>query len=240
MGKLGLWQSIAEMLLDDIGQKKFKAGEKLPTELMLSKRFGVNRHTVRRALQHLAEKGIVWSKRGSGVYLKAPPTEYPIGTRVRFSQNLTLDGRLPTRKTLTLEIRAASIEERNALNVIDNGEVLAYSGISFADGQPIALFNSIFDPLRFGRLIERIKVNNSVTKSLNDCGITDYTRAWTKITAHLADPVKANHLQINDGQPLLCTTSLNIAPDGTPIEYGKTFFSAEHVVLSHSDDLSYS
>ena len=156
MRKLGLWQSIAEMLLDDIGQKKFKAGEKLPTELMLSKRFGVNRHTVRRALQHLAEKGIVWSKRGSGVYLKAPPTEYPIGTRVRFSQNLTLDGRLPTRKTLTLEIRAASVEERNALNVIDNGEVLAYSGISFADGQPIALFNSIFDPLRFGPMAAKM------------------------------------------------------------------------------------
>ena len=75
MRKLGLWQSIAEMLLDDIGQKKFKAGEKLPTELMLSKRLGVNRHTVRRALQKLAEKGIVWSKRGSGVSLKAPPRE---------------------------------------------------------------------------------------------------------------------------------------------------------------------
>ena len=108
MARTPVWKSIAATLEGEIAQALYRAGDKLPTEAALSARFGVNRHTVRRALGHLAEAGVVRSRRGAGVFVESPPTEYPIGQRVRFHQNIRAAGRLPEKRVLRVETRAAS------------------------------------------------------------------------------------------------------------------------------------
>ena len=50
MPRTPVWKSIAATLEAEIGQGHYRTGDKLPTEAALSARFGVNRHTVRRAL----------------------------------------------------------------------------------------------------------------------------------------------------------------------------------------------
>jgi GntR family phosphonate transport system transcriptional regulator len=82
-----LWQGIASDLEKEIVAGSLARGSRLPTESMLSQRYGVNRHTIRKALSHLAEKSLIWSKRGSGVFVMQKPTIYSMGERVRFSQN---------------------------------------------------------------------------------------------------------------------------------------------------------
>ena len=46
-------------------------GEKLPGETEIAETYRVNRHTVRRALATLAERGLVRAERGSGTYVEA-------------------------------------------------------------------------------------------------------------------------------------------------------------------------
>ncbi|NDH20337.1 MAG: GntR family transcriptional regulator, partial [Rhodobacteraceae bacterium] len=91
-----LWQGIASDLEKEIVAGSLARGSRLPTESMLSQRYGVNRHTIRKALSHLAEKSLIWSKRGSGVFVMQKPTIYSMGERVRFSQNLLDAGRTPS------------------------------------------------------------------------------------------------------------------------------------------------
>ena len=55
MGRPPLWTAIRDTLLKEIAQGHYAPGARLPTEAHLSERFGVNRHTVRRALAQLAE-----------------------------------------------------------------------------------------------------------------------------------------------------------------------------------------
>lgn len=45
------------------------AGTRLPSERALAERFGVSRNTVREALQRLAARGLLQSRRGAGVYV---------------------------------------------------------------------------------------------------------------------------------------------------------------------------
>ena len=85
----------------------YSSGDKLPSEAQLAARFGVNRHTVRRALAAMAEQGLVHARRGSGVFVAATPTDYPIGKRVRFHQNISRGGQIPAKLILALETRAA-------------------------------------------------------------------------------------------------------------------------------------
>ena len=55
---------VAQALSSEIRGGKYKIGDLLPSELQLSKRFGVSRHTVRAALRTLNLQGLVSSQQG--------------------------------------------------------------------------------------------------------------------------------------------------------------------------------
>jgi DNA-binding transcriptional MocR family regulator len=54
-----LWRRIADELAQDIAGGDYASGERLPGENDMARHFGVNRHTVRRALAELSERGLV-------------------------------------------------------------------------------------------------------------------------------------------------------------------------------------
>ena len=97
-----LWKEIHRKLLNDVRAGHYAAGEKMPTEAELARRFNVNRHTVRRALGLLRENGFVLSKRVRAFL--SPPKMQPIsiGKRTRFSQNISTDG-VPSRQITSVE-----------------------------------------------------------------------------------------------------------------------------------------
>jgi len=227
-----IWRSIASTLSAEIAQGHYKVGQKLPTEAELSARFGVNRHTVRRALGALGEERLVHSRRGAGVFVAATPTDYPIGRRVRFHQNLRAAGRLPTKEILSVATRVADEEEAEALSLERGAEVHVYEGLSLADDQPIALFRSVFPADRFPGLHQHLIADRSVTKALARHGIADYTRASTRLTAKAATATQALHLRIVEGAPILRTVSINIDSVGRAIEFGHTWFAGDRVTLT--------
>ena len=53
------WEAIATALREDILLGRHAPGERLPNEQQLAERFGVNRHTLRQAVQALAREGHV-------------------------------------------------------------------------------------------------------------------------------------------------------------------------------------
>ncbi len=235
MPRTPVWRAIATTLIDEIGQGRYAPGDKLPTEAELSRRFGVNRHTVRRALGHLGEEELVHARRGAGVFVAGRPTDYPMGKRVRFHQNLAAAGRMPAKDILSLETRAADPAEMDALALEPGAQVHAYEGLSLADTQPIALFRSVFPAARFPDLLPALEEDRSVTKSLARFGVADYTRASTRITAKLATATQALQLRVAEGAPLLRTVGINQDPEGRPIEYGTTWFAGDRVTLTMSD-----
>lgn len=236
MPRTPIWKSIAETLRTEIAQAHYAPGEKLPTEARLATRFGVNRHTVRHALSALAEDGLVHARRGSGVFVTYTPTEYPIGRRVRFHQNLTAAGRIPAKEILTLQTRTAGPSEQNALGLEPAEEVHVYEGLSLADEQPIAIFRSVFPAARFPNLLKDLSATKSVTAALDRAGVSDYTRQSTRLTAKQATATQALHLRIAEGSPILRTVSINTDLDGEAIEYGHTWFAGDRVTLTVSGD----
>lgn len=231
-----IWQSIRATLASDIQEGRYAPGDKLPTEAALARRFGVHRHTVRRAISDLAKNGAVYSRRGSGVYVQQTVTEYPLGRRVSFTRNLQAAGRLPSREILLIETRSADAKEADALK-LERGELVhCYDGLSCADEQPLAIFRSVFPAGFLPGLPKALSRLGSITEGLRDQGITDYTRAWTSVSAKSATVTQALHLRMSVGAPLLQTVSLNLDLRGRPVEYGCTWFSGEQVTLTFSRD----
>jgi GntR family phosphonate transport system transcriptional regulator len=231
-----IWKSIAGTLADEIARGHWGVGERLPTEAELSARFGVNRHTVRRSIAALGDEGLVHSRRGSGVFVAGKPTEYPLGRRVRFHQNLRAAGRLPGKEILAIATRAADAEEAEALALSPGAEVHAYEGLSLADGQPIATFRSVFPAARFPDLPRHLIEERSVTAALARGGVPDYTRASTRLTAVPATATQALHLRLPEGAPLLRSVGINVDAEGRPVEYGHTWFAGDRVTLTVGGD----
>ncbi|GGG62257.1 phosphonate metabolism transcriptional regulator PhnF [Salipiger pallidus] len=234
MTRSPIWKSIVTELEGDIARGHYAPGDKLPTEAELSRRFGVNRHTARRALADMAERDVVHARRGAGVFVKAAPFDYPIGERVRFSQNARASGRTPEKRTLRLETRPCDATEAKALALSEGSPVLVYEGLSLAGGTAIAHFFSVFPEPRLPGLRQAIEAHGTVTEALRAVGVPDYTRAQTRLTAEAATPVQALHLTMREGQPLLRSESVNHGPDGTPVEYGLTWFAGDRVTLTIS------
>ncbi len=232
-----LWTAIAGALRTEIAAGHYAAGDKLPTEGALAARFGVNRHTVRHALSALADEGITHSRRGAGVFVTSRPTDYPLGRRVRFHRNITASGRTPSRQISRCETRPCDAAEAEALHLVPGDAVHVIEGLSLADGQPLAQFRSVFPGARFPGLLVAMADFPSVTAALAACGLTDYTRASTRISAERATPVQALALRLPEGAPVLRSVSVNVDADGVPVEFGETWFAGDRVTLTLSDSV---
>lgn len=232
MARSPVWSSILAALKAEIAGGSYGPGAKLPTEAQLAQRFGVNRHTVRHALAALAEEGLVQSRRGAGVFVTATPTDYPLGRRVRFHQNVLASGRTPSRRFLRMETRPASPPEAEALALAPGQSVHLIEGISLADGLPMALFRSVLPAENFPDFLAAMAETGSITASLARAGVVDYTRALTRLTARQADAVQALHLQVAQGAPLMRSITVNVDAAGQPLEFGTTWFVGDRVTLT--------
>jgi GntR family phosphonate transport system transcriptional regulator len=231
-----LWTAIADTLRDEIASGHYAPGARLPSEAQLARRFGVNRHTLRRAMAQLAEEGLLRTRRGAGAFVAQRVTDYPIGRRVRFHANLLAAGRTPDRRLRSLETRSSDAEEARALGIVAGAQVHVYEGQSLADGQPVSTFRSVFPADRFPGLPEGLARHASVTRALALCGVGDFTRHSTRVTAVLADAAQAAQLDLVVGAPLLRTISVNVDPEGRPVEYGRTHFAGDRVTLTLAAD----
>lgn len=232
MARTPIWQSISAALEAEIGAGHYAPGDKLPTEASLAARFGVNRHTVRHALAALADRGLVRARRGSGVFVAATPTEYRIGRRTRFHQNIAASGRLPEKRVLRIETRPSDAREAEALRLTVGDQVVLYEGLSLAGGVAVAQFESVFPAARLPGLAGALAELASVTQALQRVGVPDYVRAETRLTAVAASATQALLLGLREGEPLLRSVAINTTPDGTPLEYGRTWFAGDRVTLT--------
>ncbi|MEM7269064.1 MAG: phosphonate metabolism transcriptional regulator PhnF [Pseudomonadota bacterium] len=236
MARTPIWKDIERQLTAEIGQRRFAPGDKLPTEAELSARFGVNRHTVRRALAEMQDKGLTHSRRGAGVFVAATAMEYQMGRRVRFSENLERAGLTGERVSLRFVALSADQREAEALKIDPGDPVLISEGVSLADGSPISVGRSAFPIDRLPGIEDALCGQSSVTAALAEIGISDYTRAWTEVTAVLATATQAVHLRVHEGAALLRSVSLNVDPEGAPVEYGRTWFVGDRIRLKIDPD----
>jgi GntR family phosphonate transport system transcriptional regulator len=226
-----VWKTIAEIIRADIADGIYKPSEKLPTEAEFVERFKVNRHTVRHALSSLSEDGIVYSKQGSGVFVSTSPAKYEIGKRVRFHQYIDGEGHKAKKQTLHFETRVATKEEAKALGIKTGELVHIHEAIAFINDEPAAHSISAYPASKLPNLLNKLVETNSVTAALKSCGIKDYYRMETRLTAVLSNATTALHLNLKSGAPLLRSLALNCDPDGNIIEYGRTWFSGNNIEL---------
>lgn len=82
-----LYEKIYRQLMDEIITGQRKPGDRMPTEQELARDYGVSRITSKRALNMLAEQGLVVRRRGLGTYVSARDgkEQNPLASRASFT-----------------------------------------------------------------------------------------------------------------------------------------------------------
>jgi len=226
-----LWQRIHETLGGEIGAGCYPPGAKLPPEAALARRFGVNRHTVRRALEALREEGRIHVRRGSGAYVTQGRFDYAIGRDVRMSRNLAELGYTANRRLLRLETVGADSRAARHLDLESGEAVVMAESVAEADGVPIIYARTAFPADRLPGLADALAEEVSITAALARAGVGDYTRLWTRLAAERPGAMIARHLAMPETHPVLHAESLNACRTGRPVEYGHSWFCSDRVQL---------
>jgi GntR family phosphonate transport system transcriptional regulator len=226
---VALWRQVADGIERGIADGRFAAGEKLPGEMEIAEIYRVNRHTVRRALATLAERGLVRAERGSGTYVEAPRLAYPLRSRTRFSEIVGAGGREPRGQMIGASGEAASRELARQLGLKTGAPLVRIEALRLADRTPICVATTWLAAERFagaGRIYERVR---SMTKVLEHFGVRDYRRASTRVTASIVDATDAARLDLALGRPILVVDSTDVDAEGKPLLTSRARFAAERV-----------
>ncbi|QHE83535.1 phosphonate metabolism transcriptional regulator PhnF [Hydrogenophaga sp. BPS33] len=230
------WSHIANEIAQAIGQGVYAPGERLPSEHTLAESFGVNRHTIRRSIAALCQRGLLRSEQGSGTYVEDFAVDLAIGKRTRHRQNLAQAGLRGGLQVLMAERVRANAEQARALQVPARNALLHLQILGEGNGQPLHVSDRYFPLPRFEGLEDVVRETGSITAAFAACGVNDYVRHESRISARLPGSDTAALLRQPVTRPVLLVTKVNTDLKDCPIELAETWFAGDRVTLTVNHD----
>ncbi|WP_136247763.1 GntR family transcriptional regulator [Halomonas borealis] len=218
-----LYHQLAGGLEHAIEAGAWLAGEALPSERALAEALDVSRITARKALDRLAEKGLIRRTHGSGTFI-TPRLNQPLTRLVSFTEMLTQRGFTPNSRWLSRRLAAPTAEESLRLGLAGDARVARLKRLRLADGVVMAVEESC---LPQAILADPEAVEHSLYDALDAAG-KPIARALQHVSAVNADAELARLAEVPEGQALLEVTRLGYLADGTPAELTVTYCRTDY------------
>jgi GntR family phosphonate transport system transcriptional regulator len=228
---VALWRQIDRSLSADISGGAWAPGERLPTEQALAQRFQVNRHTIRRAIQAMVQRGLLRVEQGRGTFVQEGVIDYMIGRRTRFTENIARNRREAHRVLLSSGEVLPPPAVARLLKVPSRQPVTMLETVASAGGMPVSLSTIYFPGGRFPGLAAHMQETGSITQALQRCGLADYARATTRVTARMPTAEEARRLKQPVTRPIIQTEAVDVDGDAKPISVSITRFASDRVQL---------
>jgi GntR family phosphonate transport system transcriptional regulator len=226
-----LWRLVVEALQRDIAGRKYKPGDRLPTEAELARDFNVHRNTVRRAIGVLRDREYVRVEQGRGTFVKERLVRHHLGPKTRLTAALRDIDRVGERRFIgTARVRAGKQLARD-LNIPESRFLRRVDTLTLVDGAAVSVASSYFPLPRFEQIEQLIQQTGGFTESLKRFGVLEYRRHETRISAVQLSSADAKLLQLARRQPAIFITNINVDADGVPIVVSFTRISPQHMEL---------
>jgi GntR family transcriptional regulator len=194
----------------------------LPSERDLATLLGVSRITIRRAVQELAEEGLLSQRQGAGTFV-TPRVEQPLSRLTSYTEDMTARGLVSTVQWLNRSVTSASPDEALALNLSPGSKVSRLYRLRFADNRPMCLEQATL-PQKF--LPDPEAVNQSLYAALDQNGCRP-VRALQRLRAELFSPEHAALLGVQAGSACLYIERRSFLADGTSVELVRSHYRGD-------------
>lgn len=135
-----VYEDVAQALEQDIRQN-LACGDYLPSEAELARRFSINRHTLRRAVDQLVSAGMLLRQQGKGTLVVEQAVEYKIGARARFSESLRAMGHEALCEVIGRRVLVAEGRFSYSSGMPAGTPVLQVDTLRSMDGRPVNLIS---------------------------------------------------------------------------------------------------
>jgi GntR family transcriptional regulator len=221
---LPYYAQLKSLLLEQF-EHTWKAGERLPGEVVLCERYGVSRTVVRQALDEMANEGRVVRRKGQGTFVAARKVDESLFQSLTgLFEDVTARGGTLTSQVRHLEFTPAPGPVAAELQVKEGSPVVYIERLRFANGEPWALTATYLPSDIAPGLLDEDLSNQSLYALLEDkYGITlDHGRRLVEAVS--ASPPIAEALGVEDHAPILLLRSTAWDVEARPVEY----FTAYH------------
>jgi GntR family transcriptional regulator len=200
-------------------------GSSLPPERELAAITELSRVTVRKAIQSLAEDGLIVQRQGSGSFVsdRSAPIRQSLTRLTSFSEDMARRGLTATSLWLERGLFLATPEEVQALGLEPDSSVARVARLRLADDQPMAIERASL-PLHI--LPNPLAVETSLYAVLEQAGLRP-VRAVQSISAINLGADDAGLLKVAPGAAGLRIARTSYLADGGTVEFTQSIYRGD-------------
>ncbi|MBP01891.1 MAG: hypothetical protein CMM25_03650 [Rhodospirillaceae bacterium] len=225
-----LYHQVYLILKEKIISQEYIGVTALPTEDELCAEFKVSRITIKRAMHELSLEGLIIRHRGKGTFVASPINK-------KLAPN-AMNDLLETVQAIGDATQVQQISEgflipnddiKDRLKLADNEEVLCSKQLRLVKRTPLAVITT-YIPEDIARQLNDFSNNLPMLVQLKNIGVP-IDNAFQEVTATLAEPRIALHLNMEVGAPLLKLTRLIIDNSGKPVEWLISYYRGDKYAM---------
>ncbi len=196
-------------------------GQIVPSELELCQMYGVSRTTVRKALDHLRQEGLLYRIQGKGTFVSPPKLrERFVHQTAGIYEDMASRGVALRTQVLEQTIIPASKVVASELQLVAGSPVIKLVRLRFVNDEPL-LVSTTFLPYRSFPGLENEDLNNaSLYVVLREKYGVRLGRGTRLVEASPCTDEEAGLLGVPAGSPLLVISGTMCDSEGHPIECG--------------------
>ncbi|MDX9800864.1 MAG: GntR family transcriptional regulator [Spirochaetia bacterium] len=211
---------IINWLEEQIKEGSISVGGRLPTEESIAEKFGINRMTVRQAIDDFVVRKMVVRRRGHGSTLvRNTPVEYiwQFNNILSFTESMENSGIRAHTKSNKTEIIEASQKTAKLLDLAYGSKVLHTLRTKYAEDEPVCIESSYLPYDRFSRLKD-LEIKGSLYRTLTEEFNTHLVKSTQYLSSVFSDKEEMKIFGFSKPQPCMMVESLSFDSDGNPVE----------------------
>lgn len=218
-----LYFQVGEHLEKAIVSGEIPNGTLLENEVALAEAMGLSRPTMRRAMQHLVDKGLIVRRRGIGTRVVQPKVRRPLELS-SLHDDLVRSGQTPSTEVIEIGEVEAPLEVAELLRVDPGARVVKLVRLRSARGNPIAKLTNYL-PDKVGEFTAGDLEEHGLYELMREHGIHLHSATQT-VGARNATAAEARLLGEPRNAALLTMQRITYDDRGTAVEYGTHIYAA--------------
>jgi DNA-binding GntR family transcriptional regulator len=219
-----LYFQVAQHLEAAIERGDLQVGDRLENEVTLAERWGLSRPTMRQAIGHLVDRGLLVRQRGVGTEVVRRQVQRAVQLTSLY-EDLRESGQEPTTEVLVHEVTPADGVVAEHLGVPAGTGVVRLERLRRARGVPLAILRNWLPAPLAGSLSGADLEQKGLYACLQAAGATVHS-AQQRIGARAASPAEATLLDLRRGAPLLTMERTAFDERARAIEWGSHVYDA--------------
>jgi GntR family transcriptional regulator len=218
-----LYRQVIDNLRVEIANKE--AGDRIASEPELSRRFGVSRFTVTRAIEILVDEGLINRRQGLGTFVAAPPLKRAPSYLASFSEAITAARRTGSHRVLAF----GPTHWREGLPYLEDEPLIGLDRLRLVDRAPTAIHRSVISAAiaqRIGLTAEAVASPGfSLYRRFEDAGLF-VDRGVETLRARSASLEETRLLRLDDNRVVMAVCRRSFAADGTVLDFVDAVYDA--------------